>query len=196
MNHRHLLPNELDLLLDGEVGFGAAPLRAHVDSCAECQARLEQVRVVIDALDDLPRFAPRPSFANRVMANVQVVEPWHVAMIAAAARFVPKTRPMRVVMAASASVMALGVSSAAVWLAFRADVAMYAAGLADQRARTLVSAAFNTFAQSVLGAGAVEAFKTQGALAFAVGGLVLVVAAGSAALGLRAVASASRRAQE
>ena len=92
MNHRHLLPNELDLLLDGEVGFGVTPLKAHVDECAECRMRLEQARVVIDALDNLPRHAPAPSFANRVMANVQVIEPWHVAMYAATIRLVPNPR--------------------------------------------------------------------------------------------------------
>ena len=196
MNHRHLLPNELDLLLDGEVGFGVAPLKAHVDECADCRMRLEQVRAVIDVLDNLPRHAPAPSFANRVMANVQVVEPWHIAMFAATSRLVPKTTPMRVVMAASASVIALGVSTATVWLAFRADVALYLAGLADQRARTMAAAAFGSFTRSVLGAGAIDAFNAQGPAAIAVGGGVLLVAAGSAALGLRAVASASRRARE
>lgn len=196
MNHRHLLPNELDLLLDGEVGFGVTPLKAHVDECAECRMRLEQARVVIDALDNLPRHAPAPSFANRVMANVQVIEPWHVAMYAATIRLVPKTTPMRGVMAASASVIALGVSTATVWLAFRADVALYIAGLADQRARALAASAFASFTRSVLGTGAVDAFNAQGPAAIAAGGVVLLVAAGSAALGLRAVASASRRAQE
>ena len=34
MNHRHLLPDEIDLLLDDEVGFGVAPLKAHVRDCA------------------------------------------------------------------------------------------------------------------------------------------------------------------
>ena len=196
MNHRHLLPNEIDLLLDGEVGFGVAPLKAHVDDCAECRARLEAARLIVDALDDLPRFAPAPSFANRVMAGVQVVEPWHVAVLAGANRLVPKTTPMRIIMGASASVIALGISSAAVWLAFRADVAMYLAGLADQRLRELATAGFASFAQSVLGDGAVEAVGTQGSTALAVGGAVVLVAAGSAALGLRAVASASRRARE
>lgn len=196
MNHRHLLPNEFDLLLDGEVGFGVAPLKAHIDDCAECRARLEEARVVIDALDDLPRFAPAPAFANRVMANVQVVEPWHLAMFAAAQRLLPKKKPLRVVMAASASVVAIGVSSAAVWLAFRADVAIYLAGLADQRARTMVTAALGSFVQSVLGTGAVNTISSQGSAAIAVGATVVFVAAGSAALGLRAVASASRRARE
>ena len=39
MNHRHLLPAEIDLLLDEEVGFGVSPLRAHVQACADCRAR-------------------------------------------------------------------------------------------------------------------------------------------------------------
>ena len=196
MNHRHLLPNEFDLLLDGEVGFGVAPLKAHVDECADCREQLDQARIVVDALDDLPRFAPAPSFTNRVMADVQVIEPWHVAMIAGARRLVPKSAPMRIVMAASASVIALAVSTAAVWLAFRADVALYIAGLADQRARALVTSSLSDFAQSVFGAGAVDAVRAQGTMALAVGGAVLLVAAASAALALRAVASASRRAQE
>lgn len=196
MNHRHLLPNEIDLLLDGEVGFGVTPLRGHVEQCAACQARLDEARSVVDALDDLPRFAPAPSFANRVMANVQVVEPWHVAFAAAAVKLVPTTTPMRIVMAASASVVAVGVSSAAIWLAFRADVAMYIAGLADQRIRQLLASALGSFARTVLGTGAVDAIGSQGPAALAVGGAVVLVAAGSAAFGLRAVASASRRARE
>ena len=38
LHHRHLRPDEIDLLLDGEDGFGVAPLRAHVESCSSCQA--------------------------------------------------------------------------------------------------------------------------------------------------------------
>ena len=30
MQHRHLLPNEIDLLVDGDTGFGVQPLREHV----------------------------------------------------------------------------------------------------------------------------------------------------------------------
>lgn len=196
MNHRHLLPNELDLLLDGEVGFGVSPLRAHVDACAECRARLDEVRIVVEALDDLPRFAPAPSFADRVMANVQVVEPWHVALVAGAQRLVEKTTPMRTVMAATASVVAVAISTAAVWLAIRADVAMYLAGLADERLRAWAGATARTAAQAVFGAGALDALAAQGPAAFV--GLVAVVAAsaGGAALGLRSLAAAARRTQE
>src|SRR5580693_5163872 len=103
MQHRHLLPNEIDLLLDGEVGFGVSPLRSHIDECAACRARLADARVVVDALERLPHFVPTIRFADRVLAQVQIVEPWHVAAIDAARRLVPRSTAMRVVMAASAT---------------------------------------------------------------------------------------------
>ena len=196
MHHRHLHPIEIDLLLDGEVGFNVAPLRAHVDECAECRARLTDAKVVTSALDTLPRFAPTSAFANRVLAQVQVVEPWHVALTTTAKRLVPQSRPMRVVMAASAGVIALGISSAAVWLSFRTDVAMYIAGLANERIRAAVTSGLGSFARNVFGAGAVDALGTQGPMALAIGLGVVVVAAGSAVYGLRALTLASRRTRE
>jgi hypothetical protein len=196
MHHRHLHPIEIDLLLDGEVGFNVAPLRAHVDECAACRAKLADAKVVTSKLDNLPRMAPSASFANKVMAQVQVVEPWHVALTSTAKRLVPQSRPMRVVMAASAGMIALGISSAAVWLSFRTDVAMYIAGLANERIRTAVASGLGSFARNVFGAGAVDALGTQGPAALAIGLGVAVVAAGSAAYGLRALTLASRRTRE
>src|SRR5258708_1997128 len=111
MNHRHLLPNEIDLLLDGEVGFGVSPLRAHVDECADCQARLAGSRRVVDVLEDLQHFAPSPRFSDRVMAQVQIIEPWHVAMTEMAQRFVPRSAPVKTLMMATASAMALALTS-------------------------------------------------------------------------------------
>ncbi|HVT40589.1 MAG TPA: hypothetical protein VHE78_16215, partial [Gemmatimonadaceae bacterium] len=67
MQHRHLLPNEIDLLLDGEVGFGVSPLRAHADDCEPCRARLADARLVVEALERLPHFAPSMRFANQVL---------------------------------------------------------------------------------------------------------------------------------
>jgi len=48
VNHRHLLPNEIDLLVDGEAGFGVAPLRAHVAECDDCPALVRHLRSVIE----------------------------------------------------------------------------------------------------------------------------------------------------
>src|SRR5580692_6021146 len=134
MQHRHLLPNEIDLLLDGEVGFGVAPLQAHVDACEDCESRLARSRRVVDALEDLPHFAPPPRFADRIMSQVQIIEPWHIAALDTARRFVPRSASMRAVMAATASVVALGLTSGAVWLALHADLTVYSFNLAAGRA--------------------------------------------------------------
>ena len=94
--NRHLLPEEIDLLIDGEAGFGVAPLKAHVRQCADCQSELETAQAVATELDLLPHFAPAPLFADRVMQQVQVFEPWHVAAGDALRRLVPQSAPARV----------------------------------------------------------------------------------------------------
>ena len=103
MNHRHLLPNEIDLLLDGDVGFGVAPLRAHVAECTGCAAELEDARVVVQALDHVPHFSPSPLFAERVMARTQVFEPWHAALLHSVRGMLPAARAGRVVVAGTAA---------------------------------------------------------------------------------------------
>src|SRR5436305_4371278 len=100
MNHRHLLPDEIDLLLDDEVGFGVAPLKAHIRDCADCRARVDEARFVVEALEDIPHFAPSHRFADRVLAQVPVFVPWHVTARDTVARWLPQSRPGRVAVAA------------------------------------------------------------------------------------------------
>jgi hypothetical protein len=189
MNHRHLLPNEIDLLLDGEVGFGVAPLRAHVDACEDCQARLARSRRIVDALEDLPHFAPTIRFADRVMAQVQIVEPWHVAVLDTAQRFVPQSAQMRTVMAGTASVVALALTSGAVWLALHADLALYSFNLAAGRARSALMDGAASVIGTAFGQSGLDALRSNGLRGLALGTGVMVVAVGGAAFGLRALAS-------
>jgi hypothetical protein len=196
MNHRHLLPNEIDLLLDGEVGFGVAPLQAHVATCEDCQGRLARSRRVVDALEDLERFAPRPQFADRVMAQVQIVEPWHVAMLDSARRFVPQSAPMRAVMAATASVVAVALTSGAVWLGLHADLALYSFNLAAGRARGALMDAAASVIGTAFGQSGLDALRSSGLRGLALGAGVMVVAVGGATFGLRALASSSRRSRK
>ena len=70
MNHRHLLPDEIDLLLDDEVGFGVTPLKAHIRDCAQCRTQVDEARRFVGALEDLPHFAPSHTFTDRVMSQV------------------------------------------------------------------------------------------------------------------------------
>ncbi len=195
MQHRHLLPNEIDLLLDGEVGFGVAPLRAHVEGCRECAAALDDARLVVDALDHLPHFTPSVKFTNAVLAQVQIVEPWHVALANTATRLIPASRPMRVVMGATAITAATAISASAVWLAFRADVAVYLFNAGVDRARGAVLSGVGTMITEAFGQQALELLRSSGLTGLATGGLVLLASVGGATLGLRSLAGAARRAR-
>ncbi len=196
MNHRHLLPNEIDLLLDGEVGFGVAPLKAHVDACEDCEARLTRARKVVDVLEDLPHFAPSHGFLESVMAQVQVVEPWHIAAFELAGRFVPQSTSMRAVMGATATAAAFALTSGAVWLALHADLALYSFSLAAGRARIAFVDAASAVVGAAFGSGGLDALRSGGLRGLAIGTGVMVVAVGGATFGLRALASSSRRSRE
>src|SRR5579863_2550516 len=106
MNHRHLLPDEIDQLLDGEVGFGVAPLQAHLRECEECRAAFEDERQVVEALEHLPRLAPTPEFGARVMAQVQIYEPWYIAVRDTVLGWLrplqPRSQPMRLALGGAA----------------------------------------------------------------------------------------------
>jgi hypothetical protein len=196
MQHRHLLPNEIDLLLDGDVGFGIAPLRAHVDDCAECEARLSDARVVVDALEDLPHFAPKVRFTDRVMAQVQVIEPWYAPALDAARRLVPQSVPMRVVTVATAALVATVLSAGAVWLALRADAVLYVFGLVADKARTALVSSAGALIGETLGQPGLDAFRSGSLSGLALGAGLVLVALGGATFGFRALASASRRVRE
>jgi hypothetical protein len=185
MQHRHLLPQELDLLVDGDVGFGVTPLRAHVESCDECRERLDALRAVAIQLDALPHFTPRLNFADRVMHEVQVIEPWHVALTASARRLVPQSTGMRVLAAAGAGLAATTISGSALWLAFRADLLGWSSGAAIGTAGAGAWAGLQSFAS--------ELISTRTDLGvMALGAAVLTVSSVGAVLAFRGLAAVAR----
>ena len=192
MEHRHLLPDEIDQLLDGEAGFGVAPLQAHVDACPACRAELAEARQVVSALERLPHLAPFPLVADRVMAQVQVFEPWHVTALDSIKRWVPASRSARLVGIGATSVFALLISVAAVWTAVRLDAFLFFFDLAGQRARAALFDAVGSAIANTFGDAAVDALRTGGmpAVVGITGFLALVVLA---AVGLRAVLATARR---
>jgi hypothetical protein len=139
VNHRHLLPNEIDLLVDGEVGFGVAPLRVHVRECAECQAKVDDAREVAMALEELPHLAPSALFSDRVMSQVQVFEPWHVAARDSLARLVPRSTPARAAAVAFGSAAAIILASLSIWITARLDILAFLSGTAVQRGREVIT---------------------------------------------------------
>lgn len=193
MHDRHLRPDEIELLLDGEEGFGVAPLRAHVRQCEACDAELERARELMVALDALPDFTPSVAFADRVMSQVQVFEPWHAAALSSVRRFVPETRPARIAAGVGAALSAGVLTASATWAVARADIALLLAQVGLERFRDQLSAASSDLASTVLGQPGVDALQhgSPEVAAAAVGGFVAVVGLG--VVGLRALAGATRR---
>lgn len=192
MDHRHLLPNEIDLLVDGDVGFGMAPLRDHLSECAECSARVDELRAVTEAIDSLPHHMPRLQFADGVMRQVQVIEPWHVALAESAKRLVPSSTPMRVLAGAGAGVAAVAISGSAVWLGFRADLASWAFNLVLDRGRDSVVAGAGELAAGAFGAGAGAALAQGGLPLIAISTAVLAASVAVAVAGFRRIAATAR----
>jgi hypothetical protein len=195
MNHRHLLPNEIDLLVDGEAGFGVAPLRAHILECEECRERLDDARVVVEALESLPHFAPDARLSERVMAQVPVFVPAHVAARDAVRRWMPQSSAARIAAAAIGTSVAATLTLAMAWLvAVQGDAVIFMAGLLGDRVRSLVAAAARDVAVAVLGESALTALQASGAVGTSLLLAGFLLAAVGTVAGLRRLAVAGRRA--
>ena len=194
MNHRHLLPNEIDLLVDGEAGFGVAPLRAHIQECPECRERLDDARVVVEALESLPHFAPDARLADRVMAQVPVFVPAHVAARDTARRWLPQSATARIAAVAVAGSAAFTLTLGMVWLALQGDLVLFVTGLLGERVRVAVVGAARDLAVALLGDAALSALQGLGAVGALLLFLAFLLAAVGTIAGIRRLAIASRRA--
>ena len=193
MNHRHLLPNEIDLLVDGEVGFGVAPLLAHVRECDACRQEVEDGREVASLLEELPRFAPSYGLADRVMAQVPVFVPWHVAARDAVMQWVPASKPFRALALAGGSGLAALLTMATLWVITRGELVSMVTVAAGDRVRSAFAVGLREVLASVFGEQVFTAMAQPGIPLLAVAGAGFVVAAAIAVLGLRAAAAAGRR---
>jgi anti-sigma factor RsiW len=193
VTHRHLLPNEIDLLVDGEAGFGVAPLRAHVADCDECRARLEDARVVVDALEALPHFAPDARLADRVMAQVPVFVPAHVAARESVVRWLPRSAGARAAALVLATSVAGMLTLAMVWLASRGNAVVFAIGLFVDRLQGLAIGAARDVGVSLLGESAVAAIQSAGTVGVMLLVLGFLGTAVGTVLALRRLATASSR---
>ena len=192
MNHRHLLPNEIDLLVDGESGFGVVPLRDHVEECPDCRLRYEDARFVVDALESLPHFAPDSRLADRVMAQVPVFVPAHVAARNSVAQWMPKPGPARAAAAAIFAFTAGMLTLAMVWLATQGDAAVFITGLLGDRMRTAVLSGARDVAVAMLGETALAALQATGMIGVSLLLAGFLVAAVGTFAGIRRLATASR----
>ncbi len=192
VTHRHLLPNEIDLLVDGEAGFGVAPLRAHLDECADCSGRFEDAFVIVQALEELPHFAPDSRLADRVMAQVPVFVPARVAVRDTVHRWLPQSVSARAAALVAGTSLAGLLTMALIWLATRGDAVLFVSGLFGDRMRAAVALAARELAVSLLGESVLAAIQATGMVGAALlAGGFLVAAVGTVA-GIRRLAVVSR----
>ena len=188
---RHLLPDELDLLLDGETGFGVQQLTGHLRDCASCRDELSALRVFVADIETLPEIAPRVGFAERVMHEVHVFEPWQVAIRTSIAGWVPSSLVARIAAGTAMTGAAMLVTGAAAWGWAHRDTTAFVGALVTTRARDAVLSALTATAQSLVGPLGDMVGSGVPLLSFA--GATLVAGAGLGFLGLRAVAARARR---
>jgi hypothetical protein len=190
---RHLLPSELDLLLDGEEGFGTSPLKVHVRKCSACRAELEDARETVRALEHLPYMAPSPLFAERVLHRVNVFVPWHVAALDTIRGLLPSSRRGRVAFGLATGSLAAVMSVLVLWIALRFDAVLFAVGLLADRLRVGILDTAGSLLAGALGDSAYTLVRTSGLFGLAVLTLALVAAAVLAATLLRTIAVHRRR---
>lgn len=192
MHHRHLLPNEIDLLLDEPSGFGVAPLREHVRGCPACRARLAEAREVVATLAELPLLSPRIGLADRVMSQVPVFEPWHVAARDTVVRWMPASHAARVLAAVLVAVVGSVVTGLTLWIATRGELLAMITGVVGEGASNAVANAAGDVVVALFGPQVVGAVQQVGPLgiAFAAGGFL--VASLATVLGLRLIATSGR----
>jgi len=191
--NRHLLPNEIDLIVDGDVGFGVAPLRAHVRQCAECRARVDEALEVVNALEEIPHLAPSSLFADSVMSQVQVFQPWHVAARESVTRIVPRSLPARIAAGAIGAVAASVLGIVSLWIGSRFGLLSFLSGTALQRGREIAVTVAEGIVGAAFGPVALGAFRAMGAAGLIVSTIVLVLGATAAVFGVRRLATASSR---
>jgi hypothetical protein len=191
MNHRHLLPNEIDLLVDGDSGFGVAPLRAHLLECDDCRSLYDDARFVADALEALPHFAPDARLAQRVMAQVPVFVPAHVAARDSLTRWMPQSSTARAAAVALGTSVAGVLTLALVWLAMRGDEVAFVSGLLSDRVRNAASSAARDAVVALLGQSTLVALQSTGPLGASLLLLGVLLAAGGTVAGIRRLAAVS-----
>jgi hypothetical protein len=192
VQHRHLLPNEIDLLIDGETGFGVQPLREHVDGCSDCRARLAEAQEVVSALNQVPLMSPRMGLADRVMSQVPVFVPWHVAARDAVRLWMPATPVARVLAAVLVAVVGSVVSGVTLWAATRGDMLATLSVVAGEQARSGIADAIGNIVVAMFGPQVVGAVQQIGPLGIALAGAGFLLASLATVLGLRLIAVSGR----
>lgn len=185
---RHLLPDEIDLLLDEDAGSQSSALVEHIRECQRCAAELAAARRVVDEIEHLPHLAPSAFFAERLITRVSIFRPWYVAALDLVRRLVPRSGAARALVAIMAALAAVTLTGAAVWAVTQAEEFFFLIGTVSDQARTLGT----DVATAVFGSAAISAVQSGDRNVAAITGAALLAAV---ALGVAVVAKVARAAR-
>jgi hypothetical protein len=197
MTDRHLLPDEIDQLLDSEAGLTDSQLAEHLAGCPTCTAEYESGLRCMEAIERLPHLEPSPLFNERVMAGVNIFQPWDVAAHDAVDHLVslvvPKSPRLRLAAGGLGLSVALALSAACVWLAGHLDAVFFFGAMARARLRDGLLQLVSDVLTTVFGPQSVAALSAGGpVLLVAVLATVAVVTLGAGYV-VRSAVMASRR---
>lgn len=86
----HPTPDLLESYVEGALDDSErVVIESHLVMCTRCQAEVDEWKALFTALSSLPRFAPSPGFADRVMAGVMVKRPFSVRVLELLRRLIP-----------------------------------------------------------------------------------------------------------
>jgi len=195
MDHRHLTPEEIDLLVDAQAGyaFGSGTNADSVGDCVQCRARLDDAAALVNLLDTLPRLAPPHTFGDRVMGRVPVFVPWWVSLGDSVKPWIPASQPARIGLGVLATAAASVVSVVFLWVMTQTDVLTLASGAAGNRVQELFDQGTQALIAAVFGDGALGLIQQAGPVGLTLALTGIVVAGSLAVLGLRGLATASSR---
>jgi len=168
------------------------PLKAHLAQCPGCRAEFEAQQEIVRSLEGLPHIAPSARFADKVMTQVQVFEPWHVTLRDTIRRAVPRSQAGRALVFGTGGVMAITMTLLTVWLAHRADAVLFLGALVGQRLREAVTGGVQDAVVATVGHGAASAVSSSGLVGVAIALTVLAGAVLGTAFGLKTLASSAR----
>ena len=108
----HLSADEIDDWLAGAL---ASERQQHLEHCHGCLEQARAEREIVDQVAALPLLSPAPGFAERVMANVAVPDPFAIRSLQSTRRRLLSTRKS-VAFAASLALLLLGsMAGSIVW---------------------------------------------------------------------------------
>jgi hypothetical protein len=136
--------------------------------------------------------APRMGMADRIMSEVPVFVPWHVAARDAVAQWIPASPAARALAAVLVAVVGSLISGLTLWAATRGDMLATMTVVVGEQARSSISDAAGNVVVALFGPQVIGAVQQLGAMGIALAGGGFVLASLATVFGLRLIATSGR----